>query len=79
MRVGLVGCGDIAPEHLRIGEMKLKSVSAKKIGSYPWVPFDELWVELEANKSSGCIYASFNSVRGSAFIAVCGTEGITTP
>jgi len=57
--------------------MKLKLVSAKKTGSYPWVPFDELWVELEANKSSGWIYASFNSVGAGAFIAVYGTQGIS--
>ena len=59
-----------------LGPLKVRSVHAKKVGSYPWVPFDELWVELDADKCSGTIYASFNSVRVAWFIDIYGTEGI---
>jgi hypothetical protein len=43
--------------------MKLKSVSAKKIGSYPWVPFDELWVAFMPPSTQ------YEAVRLSLFMA----------
>lgn len=59
-----------------LGQMKVKSVHAMKVGSYPWVPFDELWVNLEGDKGYGSIYASFNSVRDAWSVDVYGTRGI---
>ncbi len=59
-----------------LGQMKVKAVHAIKVGSYPWVPFDELWVNLEGDKSYGSIYASFNSMREAWSMDVYGTRGI---
>lgn len=61
-----------------LSRIEVKSVHAVKVGNYPWVPFDELWVNLEADKSSGSIYVSFNSVRANWSINVYGTRGIIT-
>jgi predicted dehydrogenase len=59
-----------------LGQVRVRSVHALKRDTYPWVKFDELWVELEADKSFGSIYASFNSIRHDWFINVYGTKGI---
>jgi predicted dehydrogenase len=58
-----------------LGQIKLKSVLATKLGNYPWVNFDELRVSLEAKKGSASIYASFNSPRYDILIDIYGTEG----
>ncbi|MFQ5925142.1 MAG: Gfo/Idh/MocA family protein [Dehalococcoidia bacterium] len=59
-----------------LGPLKVRSVHAKKVASYPWVPFDALWVELDADKCSGTIYASYNSVQDAWFIDIYGTKGL---
>ena len=59
-----------------LGQLKVKSVQAIKLGSYPWVRFDELRVGLEANKGSASIYASFNSSRADVLIDINGTQGM---
>lgn len=59
-----------------LGQLKVNSVQAMKLGSYPWVSFDELRVNLEAGKGSASIYASFNSSRAEVIIDIYGTQGI---
>ena len=59
-----------------LGQSRVKSVQAMKLGSYPWVSFDELRVGLEANKGSASVYASFNSPRRDVLIDIHGTQGI---
>ncbi|MGD2066197.1 MAG: Gfo/Idh/MocA family oxidoreductase, partial [Candidatus Bathyarchaeota archaeon] len=47
-----------------LGELKIKSVLTDKLGSAPWMPFDELRVILEADKNKfGTIHISFNAPR----------------
>lgn len=58
-----------------LGQLKVKSVQAMKLGSYPWINFDELRVSLDANQGSASIYASFNSSRYDIIIDICGTGG----
>jgi predicted dehydrogenase len=58
-----------------LGQLKVRSVQAIKLGSYPWVNFDELRVSLEANKGSASTYASFNASRNDILIDIYGTHG----
>ena len=45
-----------------LGDLKIKSVLPDKLGSTPWMPFDELRVILEAeNNRFGTIHISFNA------------------
>ena len=54
-----------------LGKLEVKSVFADKLGPYPWMPFDELRVVLEADdKKLGTIYISFNA-PGSRRTNVC--------
>ena len=59
-----------------LGQLKVRSVQAMTLGSYPWVRFDELRVSLDANKGSASIYASFNSFRADVLIDIYGTQGM---
>jgi predicted dehydrogenase len=62
-----------------LGKLKVKSVHANKLGSYPWMPFDELRVVLEADgKKFGTIHISFNapgSERTDVSADIYGTGG----
>ena len=45
-----------------LGDLKIKSVLTDKLGSAPWMPFDELRVILEAGENKfGTIHISFNA------------------
>jgi predicted dehydrogenase len=45
-----------------LGELKIKSVLTDKLGSTPWMPFDELRVILEADENKfGTVHISFNA------------------
>ena len=45
-----------------LGELKIKSVLTDKLGSQPWMPFDELRVILEADENKfGTVHISFNA------------------
>ena len=60
-----------------LGPLQIESLWVTKIGTYPWVPYDELHVTLSAGKRFGSIYASFNSPRASfPSITVYGKESI---
>lgn len=59
-----------------LGKVKVKSVHTMKVGSYPWLRFDELWVNLEGNKTYGSIYVSYNAVRDAWSVDVHGRRGI---
>ena len=62
-----------------LGELKVKSVFADKMGNYPWMPFDELRVILEADeKKFGTIHINFNVPgfqRTDVYADVYGTGG----
>jgi len=61
-----------------LGNLEVKSVFAEKLGQYPWMPFDELRVNLEANGKFGTIYISFNapgSQRFNDYVNIYGTDG----
>ena len=62
-----------------LGKLKVKSVFTDKLGSCPWMPFDELRVILEAEeKKIGTIYISFNapgSQRTDVYTDIYGTGG----
>jgi len=59
-----------------LGDVQLKSVHSTKVGTSPWVPFDELWVDVKTRSSYGSLYCSFNSVQEGWFVDIYGTRGI---
>ncbi len=62
-----------------LGKLEVKSVFADKLGSCPWMPFDELRVILEAGqKRFGTVHISFNapgSQRTDVYADIYGTGG----
>ena len=62
-----------------LGKLEVKSVFPDKLGPYPWMPFDELRVILEAeDKKFGTIHISFNapgSQRTNVYADIYGTGG----
>jgi len=59
-----------------IGHLVVKSVMARKVGSYSWVPYDELHVTLEGEEGFGSIYLSFNAPKYAIFVDIYGTKGM---
>jgi predicted dehydrogenase len=60
-----------------LGEVRVRHFSGSKLGSYPWMPIDELRVLLEDTKGrTASIYISFNSVRHETTLKVFGTKGV---
>jgi len=57
-------------------DLKVKSVEAYKLSSYPWVRNDELYLLLESRGKLGRIYVSFNSPREAIYITIIGDKGI---
>ena len=74
--------GEMLPHPLYVirtilGKVRVKHISGSKLGSYPWMPIDELRVLLEDEKGRmASIYVSFNSVRPETTLKVFGTTGI---
>lgn len=61
-----------------LGKLEVKSVSVDKLGDYPWMPFDELRVILEADRKIGTIHISFDvpdSHKDNVFADIYGTNG----
>ncbi len=62
-----------------LGKLEVKSVSTEKLGPYPWMPFDEMRVILEAEKKRfGTIHISFNaqsSQKTAVYADIYGTGG----
>jgi predicted dehydrogenase len=62
-----------------LGRLEVKSVFTNKLGSHPWMPFDELKVIVEAeDKRFGTIHISFNapgSQRTDVYADIYGTGG----
>ena len=62
-----------------LGKLEVKSVLTEKLGPHPWMPFDELRVILEAEKSKfGTIHISFNAQghdRTDVSVNIYGTGG----
>ncbi len=62
-----------------LGKLEVKSVFTEKVGPYPWMPFDEMRVILEAQeKRFGTIQISFNaqgSQRTAVYADIYGTGG----
>jgi len=60
-----------------LGEVKVKRILGSKLGSYPWMPIDELRVLLEDIKGRiASIYISFNTARPETTLKIFGTTGI---
>ncbi|WNZ29538.1 MAG: Gfo/Idh/MocA family oxidoreductase [Candidatus Bathyarchaeota archaeon] len=60
-----------------LGEVKVKHVLGSKLGSYPWMPIDELHILLqdETNRLAS-IYVSFNTARQETTLKIFGTTGV---
>ncbi len=61
-----------------LGNLKAKSVFVEKLGDYPWMPFDDLRVILDADGKFGTIHISFNapgSNRVDVYADIYGTGG----
>lgn len=59
-----------------LGDLELENVEAYKVGHYPWMPYDELHVTLQADGRLGKIYVSFNSPRDALFLTIYGRKSI---
>lgn len=57
-------------------DVKVDYISAKKLGSLPWLSFDELHVMLESNSGQVSIYWSRNIGKTEFLILLFGTEGL---
>jgi len=58
-------------------ELKVRSILGSKLGSYDWMPIDELRVLLEDSKGrTASIYATFNAVRPEITMKIYGTKAI---
>ena len=73
--------GEVLPHPIYIlqaflSALRVKSTVARKVGAYPWVPFDELYVVLQGNNGMGAAYLSFNAPRYGIFIEVYGSKKI---
>jgi len=73
--------GEILPHPIYLlqallGQIDIELVSIAKIGDYPWIPADELFVALGRNKTSGSIYISFNSPVEAVIVSVYGTKSV---
>lgn len=61
-----------------LGNLEVKSVFAEKLGQYPWMPFDDLRVILQADRKFGTIHISYNapgSHIGNVYVDIHGTFG----
>ena len=59
-----------------LGEIKVASLEASKIGDYPWMKHDELFATFRAGKKLGGVYVSFNAPRDSIYVDIFGRKGI---
>jgi len=60
-----------------LGEVKVRHISGSKLGSYPWMPIDELRILFEDMKGRmASIYISFNTARPETTLKIFGTAGI---
>jgi len=58
------------------GVVTIENLNVSKVGEYPWMKYDELFVTFRAGKKLAGTYASFNAPRYSIFIDLFGREGI---
>jgi predicted dehydrogenase len=58
-----------------MSQPKINNISAKKLGSAPWVSFDELRISLESKSSLGSIYWSRNTQKAEYLIYLIGSKG----
>jgi len=61
-----------------LGNLEVKSVFADKLGEYPWMPFDDLRVILQADGKFGTIHISYNAPEskiGNVYADIHGTFG----
>ena len=54
-------------------DLQIDRVLANKLGSYPWMTYDELHITLRRERVPGYIYVSFNSPRPAITIDIYGT------
>lgn len=61
-----------------LGNLEVKSIFAEKLGQYPWMPYDDLRVILQADRKFGTIHISYNapgSHIGNVYVDIHGTSG----
>lgn len=74
--------GEMLPHPLYVmrailGDVKVRHVLGSKLGSYPWMPIDELRILLEDMEGRMVsIYVSFNAARPETTLKVFGTKGV---
>jgi len=74
--------GEMLPHPLYVmrailGDVRVRYVSGSKLGSYPWMPIDELRILLyDTEGRMASIYVSFNSIRPETTLKIFGTDGI---
>lgn len=56
--------------------LSVQSVVTRKAGTYPWVPFDELYAVLQAKDGVGSAYLSFNAPNYGIYVDVYGSRKI---
>lgn len=71
--------GEILPHPIYLlqallGQTTLEYISTAKVGNYPWISADELYVVLKGDQGFGSIYVSFNSPLCATMINVYGTK-----
>jgi len=60
-----------------LGDVEVKQILGSKLGTYPWMPIDELRVLLEDKKGRmASIYISFNAARPETTLKIFGSTGV---
>lgn len=60
-----------------LGDLKVRCIHGSKLGNYPWMPIDELWVLLEDMRGrTATIYVSFNASIPETILNIVGERGI---
>lgn len=59
-----------------LGDIKMESISASKLGEYSWMRHDELLVTFRADQKLAETYVSFNAPRNSIIITLFGRKAI---
>jgi len=57
-----------------LSSLSVESVVVRRVGDYPWVPFDELCAVLKGKDGMGAAHLSFNAPNYGTFIDVYGSE-----
>jgi len=62
--------------HFLGGELTIENIQVSKIGSYPWMKWDELTGLFKVGNKIGRAYATFNAPRNSIYVSLYGEKAI---